>query len=162
MLELARIASDEDFGFFELAGWTPSGLDALLASHALPCPVRPGTSATANGCRVLRVTPRVAWLLAEPGGAPAWTAGEDGVVVDLCSSRLRIRLRGPTGGLLARLVAVDLSMLGADGFAATTLHGVPVIVLPHGDGFDLLVPRTFSASLLAWIEDAAGAYPAGS
>jgi sarcosine oxidase gamma subunit len=156
MLMDVAMTSDDDFDLAELAGWTPDGLEALLVQNALPSPAAPGTMAVDGAFRVLRITPLAAWVLMDAGNVPDWASSDAGVAVALGNSRLRIRLRGAAGELLARLVAVDVQTLAAGRFAATMVHGVPIVVFPAEAGFDLLVPRTFGASLQAWIADAAG------
>jgi sarcosine oxidase gamma subunit len=149
------IASDDDFQLFELAAWSRSQLDDILTRQGLPCPRRQGEAAAAESRIVLRITPRLAWVIGRPGVAPNWQPGQDGVAVDLSNSRVRLRLRHGARQLLPRLVAVDLGDgLPPGAFVASMIHGVPVTILHAENGVDLLVPRTFHASLLEWIEDA--------
>lgn len=134
------IQQDDHFALFELAAWAASDLDTILQAPA--------------SCTVLRIRPDLAWVIAEPGDMPDWTVGGKGVVVDLSSSRIRLKLRGDAARTLPRIVAVDLTAIGAGGFVFTAIHGMPVTIIAVREGYDLLVPRSFSASLMDWIEDA--------
>jgi sarcosine oxidase gamma subunit len=155
-VEDAGITSDDDFLLFELAAWSRAQLDDLLYRRGWPCPPQPGDAAMANGNTVLRITPHLAWVLAQPGHPPEWQPAEDSVVVDLSNSRMCIHLRHRAEELLSRLVAVDLGAgLTPGAFTASMIHAVPVTILHAENGADLLVPRSFHASLLEWIADAA-------
>lgn len=159
----ATIEVDDDFRLYELAAWSSDGLDTLLTRGSLPVPHEPGSIVEANGQYLLRITPRVAWLAVERRTSldPA-VLEADGVVVDLSSSRLRLRLHGNTATILPLLVAVDLAILPAASFVATIIHGIPVTILRSTTGYDLLVPRSFGRSLLEWVEDAALGYIASA
>ena len=156
-IALPMIEQDDDFSLLELAGWSASALDRLLAASGLPVPTVCGDTAIDGAYSVLRLTPTIAWLIGPSDGAPEWNTGDDGAVIDLSNSRLRLKPRGNAGQVLPGLVAVDLARLPAGHFALTPIHGVPVAILVVPGGFDLLVPRSFSADIAAWIDDAASA-----
>jgi heterotetrameric sarcosine oxidase gamma subunit len=149
------IEVDDEFTLFELAGWSAAELDDILARNELPEARQPGDAAEANGWQVLRITPRVAWVIAAHGHARDWALAANGVVIDLSNSRMRFRLRGNATRLLAALVAIDFGASRSAALVATVIHGIPVTILRTEGDFDLLVPRSFFTSLLEWIEDAA-------
>lgn len=147
-----NIEIDDGFRLLELAGWSAAGLDAALDHSRLPVPPAPGKLATADGAIVLRLTPRVGWVIGEPHAALAWDLRDDAACIDLSNSRMRLRLRGQTADVLARLVAVDLAMLPQGRFVSSLVHGVPVTIVPAADGFDAYVPRSFCDAVAGWIE----------
>jgi methylglutamate dehydrogenase subunit D len=150
-----HIEIDDRFQLFEIAGWSEAMLEALLHQLELPFPQKPGDVLAKAGRRVMRITPRLAWVLAEGATLPLPAITNDGVVVDLSNSRLRLRLAGQAADALRRLVAVDFDGLGSSTFIASLVHGIPVTILLAPGAFDVLVPRTFAASLVEWIDDAA-------
>ena len=85
-------------------------------------------------------------------------------VTDLSDARAAFRIGGRHArDLLAKGVSLDLH---PDAFAAgrcaqTLLAGVTVIVHRHAGGFDLLVARSHSEYLWAWLADAAQEFWAG-
>lgn len=146
---------DDRFQLFEIAGWSEADLEALLRQFDLLPPPRPGEVSTTAGRRVLRIGPRLAWVLADAATQPLAADTDDGVAVDLSSSRVRLHLTGNMADTLQRLVAVDLDSLDSTTFIASVVHGIPVTILHAPTAFDLLVPRSFAASLVEWIDDAA-------
>ena len=144
---------DDRFGFFEVAAWWMAELDRLLELNGLPAGTAVGpASALEGGGYLLRVSPTVAWIIAESGLRLAGQAG--GVVVDLSSSRVRLRLRGAWPAIFPRLAPVDCTSLDPR-FAATLIHTIPVIILKAGDGFDLYVVRSLAESLVDWLMEGA-------
>ena len=153
------IEIDDRFQLFEIAGWSESEFEALLARLDLPLPQRTGELLAAPGGRVMRITPRLAWVLADADFVLPWAATNDGVAVALSNSRLRLHLTGRSADVLPKLVAVDFDRLGPTAFIASTIHGIPVTILRADGGVDLLVPRSFCTSLVEWIDDAARSSP---
>jgi heterotetrameric sarcosine oxidase gamma subunit len=149
------IEVDDRFQLFEIAGWSEAGFEALLHQLGLPLPRRPGEVSTAAGRRVLRIGPCLAWVLAGADMPPLGADTDNGVVVDLSSSRVRLHLTGNMADTLRQLVAVDFDRLESIAFIASVIHGVPVTILHAPAAFDLLVPRSFAANLVEWIDDAA-------
>lgn len=145
---------DDRFQLFEVAGWSELGLEAFLVPIGLPPPQHTGEVIATAACRVMRITPRVAWVLADADTVLQWPATNDGVAVDLSNSRLRLQLTGSSAEVLPRLVPVDFDRFGPTAFVASMMHGIPVTILRADGGFDLLVPRSFGASLIEWIDDA--------
>ncbi|GLQ56466.1 hypothetical protein [Devosia nitrariae] len=152
------IKVDDRFQLFEVAAWSEKGLEALLASLDLPLP-QVGEIFAEAGSRVMRITPRLAWVLADADTLLQWPATDGGVIVDLSNSRLRLHIRARAAEVLPSLVPVDLERLGPTAFVASMMHGIPVTILRAEGGFDLLVPRTFGASLIEWIDDATAGCP---
>ena len=149
------IEVDDQFQLFEIAGWSEASLAALLHQLDLPLPPQPGEVSTAAGHRVLRIQPRLAWVLAGSDTQPLAIPTDNGVIVDLSSSRVRLHLTGHMADTLRRLVAVDFDRLESTTFIASVIHGIPVTILRASAAFELLVPRSFAASLVEWIDDAA-------
>ncbi len=140
---------DDDFGFHELAAWSAPKLDQLLEQNGLPAATKIGDAgALARGGHLLRLSPTVAWLIVTRNASPA--GGAQGVVVDLSSSRMRLRLRGAWAVAFPKLVPVDCTRLGP-AFAATLIHSIPVTILKVEGGLDLFVVRSFAASLVDWL-----------
>jgi heterotetrameric sarcosine oxidase gamma subunit len=152
------IEIDDRFRLFEVEGWSEAEFEAFLASLGLPLP-NAGEVLAAVGCRVMRITPRLAWVLADADTGLPWPATDDGVAVDLSNSRLRLHLTGRSAEVLPRLVPVDFDRLGPTAFVASMMHGIPVTILRAEGGFDLLVPRSFGESLVEWIDDATAGAP---
>lgn len=145
------IEIDDGFRLLELVGWSAAGLDAALDHSRLPVPPAPGKVATADGAIVLRLTPRIGWVIAEPRAAAAWDLRDDAVGIDLSNSRVRLRVRGQTGHVLSRLIAVDLVALPRGRFVSSLVRGIPITVLPAANGFDAYVPRSFCDAVAGWI-----------
>jgi methylglutamate dehydrogenase subunit D len=146
------------FQLFEVAGWSVAGLEAFLTPLGMPLPQHTGEVVSAAGRRVMRITPRLTWVLADADIALQWPSTSDGVAVDLSNSRLCLFLTGGAAGVLPRLVPVDFNGLGPTAFVASVVHGIPVTILRADSGFELLAPRSFAASLVEWIDDAAAGW----
>ncbi len=144
------VPKDEDFDLFELAAWSAPQLDRLLEQNELPAATPIGHAGTiADGGHLLRISPTTAWLICARGRrCPAPTA--DGVVVDLSSSRVRLRLRETWAAAFPPLVPLDCTHLGP-AFAATLVHGIPVTIVKIEGGFDVFVVRSLATSLAGWI-----------
>jgi len=145
----------ERVGLVEVVGWTPDGLERIFAASGLDLPRDAGQVATKGSACVARVTPSAAWVLGDDARALVQEIPEDGAIVDLSNSRVRIEIKG-TGALdtLRTLVGVDLRDMA--GVCWTGIHGVPVMVLRTGVAdFDVLVPRSFFETIGELIEDAA-------
>ena len=149
------IEVDDRFQLFEIGSWSEAGLEALLHQLDLPLPPQTCEVLAAPGRSVLRISPRLAWVLADAATSPLTAITTDGVIVDLSNSRLRLKLTGHLADTFRRLVAVDFDRPGPAGFVASIVHGIPVTILPASTALDVLVPRSFAASLVEWIDDAA-------
>lgn len=130
---------------------------------AVPLPRVPNTTtrpAGEEGPAAVWLGPRT-WLLmlpAAPGqpAAPPRPAASTATVVDLSHGRCVLRLVGPAvRTVLADACPADLSRaaLGPGTCAQTLWHDSPVLVVcvavsePAGDTVDLVVPRSYAASL---------------
>lgn len=155
----------------QVAGWRESfGTVTANLSGILGCnlPADTRKAVQADEITAFMVGPERLWLaaplereiMARLHGA---FTSDQAVVTDLSHSRTAIRLSGPqAAALLARAVAVDLDEreLPVDGFAQTGLHQVGVLLHRQAaDVFELWVPRSYAASLWAWLTHVAELLP---
>jgi heterotetrameric sarcosine oxidase gamma subunit len=125
---------------------------------ALPAP---GGSAETSGVAALSVGPG-RWLLIAPDGAAAGVPeieDDRAVVTDLTGGRTVLTLAGPRAAqTLMKGTAVDLdaAMFAPGAVAATALAHMPAIVWRRDGGYDVIVPRSYAASLLEWMLKAGG------
>ncbi len=144
------LPQDDDFELYELAAWSAPDLDRVLEQNGLPAATPIGHAGTiADDGHLLRISPTTAWLICARG-RPAPSQSAAGVVVDLSSSRLRLRLRDAWAEAFPPLVPVDCTQFGP-AFAATSIHGMPVTIVKVDRGFDVFVVRSFAASLAGWL-----------
>jgi len=79
--------------------------------------------------------------------------------VDVSDAYATFRLNGPDAtGALMKLVPIDLepSAFPSSAVALTHIAHVAVIIMKRGPGpvFDVLIPRSFAATIVGWIEHA--------
>jgi sarcosine oxidase subunit gamma len=137
-------------------------LEAVLSGTlgiALPGTV--GEIVRHQNLRAIKVAPRRFWLLYDaPGREPIAMDPDVGSVVDLGEGRTRLRLSGSRlPDVLAKCIAVDWQSpaVAPQKASQTSFHGVPVLFLRTGEAeCELLVPRSFSRSILDWLGDSAG------
>jgi sarcosine oxidase subunit gamma len=83
--------------------------------------------------------------------------GATASVVDVSDAYVVVRLSGPVAAeVLTHMVPVDLhvSVMGVGRLAMTHAHHVAVVVFQVDvDAFELLVPRTFAASVIGWLQE---------
>lgn len=124
-----------------------------------PLPSKVDETARHDGWLVIRVAPNRFWLLCDRAPPVIDVGLELGCALALGESRVRLRLSG--GGLkhvLERCVAVDWEALGKGRAVQTGFHRVPVLLLRRSAfECDLLVPRSFSKSIMEWIADLSAA-----
>jgi sarcosine oxidase subunit gamma len=125
---------------------------------ALP---EPGGSAETSGVAALSTGPG-RWLLIAPEGAAGGVPeieDDRAVVTDLTGGRTELTLAGPRAALtLMKGTAVDLdpAVFVPGAAAATALAHMPVIIWRRDGGYDVIVPRSYAASLLEWMLKAGG------
>lgn len=167
--------------FREIVGWDLvqaacwRGLgDALHAAVAEALgaapPAAPGRCHAAAGIEIMTVAPNRLWCLA-PRGDPrlarlaAALPVDTGCITQVGHGHVRLRVGGPASRhLLAQEIALDLAPAAfpAQAIARTHLHHVPVLlqcIEADGDGrYDLYLPRSYAASMGAYLLDLARAY----
>ena len=142
------------FSMLQLSAW-PHSLQALAreaaciaASDTAPLP---GLAIEGGNGTLMRIEPLKWWLLSRSAVAePTSVAAENGAVLDLSSSRTWITLRGPQAAdLLNRFLPLNLSdrAFPPGAVASTAFHHVGVTLWRDRDGFNLLLPRSFAATL---------------
>lgn len=102
----------------------------------------------AGGGRLIRAGLDV-WFVRGGAAAPDLSArlAGDAAVTDQSDGWAALTLRGDAAAdVLARLVPLDLdvSAFAPGSAAATLLRHVPCLLLAAGDGFEILVPRSFA------------------
>ena len=158
------VLSVADCSLVQLEVWDGKSqqLEAVLSgTFGIALPSTVGETVRHRNLRAIRVAPRRFWLLYDaPGGEPIALDPDFGSVVDLGEGRTRLRLSGPRlADVLAKCIAVDWQSPAAAPERAiqTSFHGVPVLFLRTGEAeCELLVPRSFSRSILDWLGDSAG------
>ncbi|MEM9762464.1 MAG: hypothetical protein AAF968_08145 [Pseudomonadota bacterium] len=147
---------------WQVTAWAPR-LAAAAAAVAGACGSAapgPGEAAGEASVTALRTEPLRWLLLVEPGeaaGPPAIDPG-DGTVLDLGHARTRLCVAGPARfELMARLAPVDwrAPAFGPGRVASTVLGRVGVTVLRREAHFELLMPRSYAASLFDLVADTA-------
>ena len=123
-----------------------------------PLPSRIGQSSQEGTLSVVKVGPGE-WLVLERQkqvDVPAAGSGNDIAVFDEGGAWRLLRLEGDTArDLVAQFCPIDLQAMDETSGFATQLGGHPVIVFPRsGDVIEVLVRRSYTASLMALISDA--------
>jgi heterotetrameric sarcosine oxidase gamma subunit len=153
------------FGLVQVSAW-PESLLAIgkEAARLAGCDEAPGpgqATAGANGT-LLRVDPLKWWLISRQSPATRlFLAAGDGAVLDLSSSRTWVTLSGPdAAGLLNRFLPLDLSdrAFPPGSSASTAFHHIGVTLWRDDEGFNLLLPRSFAASLWEMLTESAAQF----
>ncbi|MCK7613667.1 sarcosine oxidase subunit gamma [Roseibium sediminicola] len=153
------------FSLTQIAAWPDSlqavGLEATLLAGCDAAPT-PGQAALGPNGTLLRVEPLKWWLIGRdtPPDLPSLPA-ETGAVLDLSSSRTWIRLGGANAAdLLNRFLPLNLSATAfpAGSSASTAFHHIGVTLWRDEDGFNLLLPRSFAASLWEMLTESAAQF----
>jgi heterotetrameric sarcosine oxidase gamma subunit len=131
-------------------------------SHALGIALpAAGGSAETSGIAALSVGPG-RWLLIAPEGAAGGVPeieDERAVVTDLTGGRTVLTLAGPRAAqTLMKGTAIDLdpAVFAPGAVAVTALAHMPAIIWRRDVGYDVIVPRSYAASLLEWMLRAGG------
>ena len=149
----------------QFAAW-PETLAQMgrVASEAAGVPAAPGPGRArhAGVNTLLRVEPLKWWLVsrAPAPGLPQVTS-EVGAVLDLSHARTLITVKGPRAEvLLAHVLPIDLRPDAFDGaaVASSAIHHIGVTLWRADDGFDLLVPRSFAATIWQLLDSVARQY----
>lgn len=148
-------------------GVYPCG-EARIAAEVLPVlggrlPDSPVRAAVADGHLTMRIAPDQYWVLGGESGLDARLRSaipaDAGCVTSLDGARTRLLLEGRAARtVLGRLVAIDLdpTVFPINGFAQTGIHHVSGLLLrANEDRYEFLAPRTFAASTLEVLLDAA-------
>ena len=131
--------------------------------------LQPLEGAAKNGLSIFATGPREYWILAEGISAAQATTdvinitGQSASIFDQSDARIVIRLAGLNAlNVLAKGTALDL---GEDAFpqpgaAHTALNHIPAIIARHSvpSCFDVAIPRSYAASFMTWLRDAAREY----
>jgi heterotetrameric sarcosine oxidase gamma subunit len=155
-----------DFGLLQLAAWPETimttGAKAAQAA-GVSAPPSPGRVISGEKATLLRVEPLKWWLISEnSAGAvlPALPAG-DGTVLNLSHSRSWIRINGRKAEtLLNHFLPIDLrpGSFPHDTVASTAFHHTGVTLWRCDGGFNLMLPRSFAASLWELLQESAKQY----
>jgi methylglutamate dehydrogenase subunit D len=161
------LAVSERRGLFvvELAafGWLEADRAALAAHLGIALPAA-GHSTENSGMAALSMGPR-RWLLVAPEAAFAALPDlpeTQAAVTDLTGGRAILALAGPRAApTLMKGAAIDLdpAAFPEGAVAATALARMPAIIWRRESGYDVIVPRSYAASLLEWLLAAGGLEP---
>lgn len=155
------------FSLTQISAW-PDSLQAaeqeaarLAGCNAAPAPGQAHESAAGT---LLRVEPLKWWLIGRdtPTDLPS-LAAETGAVLDLSSSRTWIRLGGPRRtDLLNRFLPLNLSekAFPSGSSASTAFHHIGVTLWRDEEHFNVLLPRSFAASLWEMLTESAAQFGA--
>ena len=123
-------------------------------------------AAVTGGHLTMRIAPDQYWVLGGESGLDARLRSaipaDAGCVTSLDGARTRLLLEGRAArALLGRLVAIDLdpTVFPVSGFAQTGIHHVAGLLLrANEDRYEFLAPRTYAASTLEVLLDAARSF----
>lgn len=153
------------FFLTQISAW-PDSLQAVgeQAARLAGCSAPPGPAQaidTATGT-LLRVEPLKWWLIGQDAPTdPLSLAAETGAVLDLSSSRSWIRLSGANAAdLLNRFLPLNLSETAfpSGSSASTAFHHIGVTLWRDERGFNLLLPRSFAATLWEMLTESAAQF----
>jgi len=153
------------FSLTQVSAW-PDSLQAagrqvarLAGCNAAPGPGQAIDTATGP---LLRVEPLKWWLIGQDAPTnPLSLAAETGAVLDLSSSRSWIRLSGAyAADLLNRFLPLNLSdaAFPPGASASTAFHHIGVTLWRDADFFNLLLPRSFAATLWEMLTESAAQF----
>lgn len=153
------------FALTQLAAW-PDALPRMAAevirlSGAAEAPA-PGRSVAGDKALVLRVEPLTWWLLHDPALTLEPLAdAESGVMLSLTDARVQLCLEGPrVEALLGHFLPLDLrpQAFPEGRVAATAMHQIGIVLWRTATGFNLLLPRSYAASLWEPMAESARQY----
>ena len=138
----------------QFAAW-PDTLDHMgdVASATAGVAAVPaaGRVSRAGDVSLLRVEPLKWWLVSPaPLAKSPVVASGVGAVLDIADARCWITVTGPRAAtLLAHSVPIDLrpTAFADDAVVSSAIHHVGVTLWRADDGFNLLVPRSYAASI---------------
>lgn len=153
------------FALTQFAAWPDAlprmGAEVARLAGADSAPA-PGRSVSGSRALVLRIEPLKWWLLHDPGLALEPLAdSESGVMLSLTNARVQLCLDGPKAeSLLGHFLPLDLRPRAfPEGKVATTaMHDVGVTLWRTATGFNLLLPRSYAASLCEQLAASARQY----
>ncbi|MBO9424987.1 hypothetical protein J7444_09670 [Labrenzia sp. R4_1] len=153
------------FTLFQIATWpeTWKSVGEEVARVA-GTETEPGPGMTAQGVEgtLLRIEPLTWWLIRRDDCQNRISlAIEDGVVLDLSSSRTWIKLDGPKAThLLNHFLPLNLSdtAFPVGSVASSAFHHIVITLWRDETGFNLLFPRSFAVSLWEQLTDSAAQY----
>ena len=149
------------FSLLQVAAWprTVAATGRVAAKAAgMSRATGPGTGRAGKSAALLRVEPLKWWLLAacENSIPELNLPSKNGCMLDLSHSRVWLRVEGEKSDiLLNRFLPLDLRREAfPDGSVATTaFHHVGVTLWRENGGYNLLLPRSFAASLWELLEE---------
>ncbi|NBW04798.1 MAG: hypothetical protein EBR92_02570 [Alphaproteobacteria bacterium] len=120
-------------------------------SSAIDRDRQPGRYGADGDVSLLRVEPLKWWLVSPaPVATPLSVASGVGAVLDILDARCWITVTGPRAAtLLGHCLPLDLrpAAFADDAVVSSAIHHVGVTLWRADDGFNLLVPRSYAASL---------------
>ena len=155
-----------ELSLFQLAAW-PETCRTIGETAAgvlgTSSPPGPGQAMTGKKGALLRIEPLKWWLIAEGTAAmdPPAIPPDEGNVLDLSHSRTWLKVDGDKADmLLNHFLPIDLrsDAFPAGSVASTAFHHVGVTLWRGADGFNLLLPRSFAASLWQMLQESALQY----
>lgn len=162
MLDEVRIGA-----LHQLAGWDDfeTGVQDALLRMGAKLPTAFGRVETAPGLRIYRTAPGRVLVLSDRAQPIPQTDPFRIVALDLSHSRIALALRGPNAAdVLSRCAPMDFSAryFPPGQFVQTVIHEVSVLIDRRSDdSFTLLVPYTWSASVLGRLCRAAAPFGYG-
>jgi len=143
------------FSLVQIAAWPktlPKVGRTVAKAAGMTKATEPGEFRVGRKAGLLRVEPLKWWILAEgENSVPALSlTSENGCLLDLSHSRVWVKVEGVKArDLLNRFLPIDFrdTAFPVGSVASTAFHHVGVTVWRGKDGFNLLLPRSFAASL---------------
>jgi heterotetrameric sarcosine oxidase gamma subunit len=146
--EIRRFALTQIAAWPETAAATGADVARAAGCHAAP---GPGQMAAGPKATLLRVEPLKWWLIEQTASEIQLRLPiQAGAVLDLSDSRTWIHLDGSAAGpLLSHFLPLDLreAAFPCGAVASSAFHHVGVTLWRVRSGFNLLLPRSFAASL---------------
>ncbi|MGI9499039.1 MAG: sarcosine oxidase subunit gamma [Geminicoccaceae bacterium] len=154
------------FNLFQLAAWpeTVSKVaDIVIKTAGIAKAPGPGKASAGDKGTLLRVEPLKWWLIANghAGMTPPVIPPEKGSFLDLSHSRTWLKMGGEKADvLLNHFLPIDLreDSFPTGSVASTAFHHIGVTLWHSDDGFNLLLPRSFAASLWQMLQESATQY----
>ncbi|WP_420340550.1 sarcosine oxidase subunit gamma [Roseibium sp.] len=141
--------------------WKSVGAEAARLAGTETAP-GPGMMAQGAKGTLLQIEPLKWWLISRDDRQDRISlATEDGVVLDLSSSRTWIKLNGPSAThLLNHFLPLNLSdtAFPVGSVASSAFHHIGITLWREENGFNLLLPRSFAISLWEQLTDSAAQY----
>ncbi len=153
------------FSLFQFAGWTDTmaqTAEAVIQSAVASTVPKIGQSTVGDKALVLRVEPLKYWLISDqPMTEFTMLPSEVGCSLDLSHSRTWIKISGTKANtLLNHFLPIDLrhdKFIQGD-VISTAFHHVGVTLWRTEEHFNLLIPRSFAASLWELLVDSASQF----